>query len=302
MAGDLIPPPSPAGRPGRAGSDSVHELRSDVAAEPPATMPDAPEAPPPRAQGPAPFRARFGFVFGALAGIALCAAALAVVLATSSGDSDVKLAAHWSRWQPESDETLTAAQDIAEHVGAGYRRDNGDQLVNVQAGPIAVEGLPAGVAIRPRGEAIELLDGAGLLYVFDGLGDQGALAGKPTEQRGSLLRREALELALYTFRYLDDVTMVAVMLPPAPPKKGAGEDAEPAARRAVFYRPGDLLPQLQVPLDRTLTAEAPRPSALSSEEAAHIDSLTLKNLFISEWRSAAGGVPYLVLREPARVE
>jgi hypothetical protein len=298
VAGDLIPPPSPAGRPGRVGQDPAYELRADTAPEPPVSLPDA-AAPPPQPRGPAPFRGRFGFVFGALAGVALCAAALAVVLATTSGDSGIELAENWSEWRPDGDDSLTAARDIAEHVGAGYRRDNGDQLVNVQAGPIAVEGLPAGVAIRPQGGSIELLEGDGLMYVFDGFGEQGALGGEPTEERGSLLRREALELALYTFRYLDDVTMVAVMLPPAPPKKG---ESEQAPRRAVFYRPGDLLPQLQVPLDHTLTAQAPRPSAMTSEEAAHIDSLTLGNLFLSEWRSASGGVPYLVLREPARVE
>jgi hypothetical protein len=95
--------------------------------------------------------------------------------------------------------------------------------------------------------------------------------------------------------------MVAVMLPPPAPKE-AEDDAAQVRRRAVFYRPGDLLPQLQMPFDHTLTPEAPRPNALSADEAAHIDALTLGNLFISEWRSASGGVPYLVLREPERIE
>jgi hypothetical protein len=296
VAGDLIPPPSPAGRPP---PDPVHELRADVPPDPPVALPDAaaPSAPPPR--GPAPFRGRFGFVFGALAGVAVCAAALAIVLATTSSDSGVKLAENWSAWKPESGEPIAAAQEIAEHVGAEYQRDNGDQLVNVDAGPIQVQGLPAGVAIRPRGAPIELLDGAGLLYVFDGFGDQGALEGKPTEARGSLLRREALELALYSFRYVDDVTMVAVMLPPRRPEEDKEQEVN---RQALFYRPGDLLPHLQVPLDHTLTGRPPRPKAMTAGEAALIDSLTLDHLFLSEWRSAAGGTPYLVLREPARLE
>jgi hypothetical protein len=303
MAGDLIPPPSPAGRPERAGSDSGHELRSGAAPEPPAATADPVE--PRRARGPAPFRARFGFVFGALAGIAVCTAALAVVLATTSDDSGVRLEENWSEWKPQSGDTLVAAQDIAEHVGAQYRRNDGDQLVNVQAGPIAVDGLAAGVAVRPQGGAIELLEGAGLMYAFDGLGASGALEGKPTEARGSLLRREALELALYTFRYLEDVTMVAVMLPPPRPEQreeGDEEQAQLVKRQAVFYRPGDLLTHLQVPLDHTLRPQVPRPNTLSADEASLIDSLTLKHIFVSEWRSASGNLPYLVLREPARIE
>jgi hypothetical protein len=300
VAGDLIPPPSPAGRPP---PDAVHELRSDAVPEPPPATADPIE--PPRARGQAPFRARFGFVFGALAGIAACTAVLAVVLATTSDDSGVRLAENWSEWKPQSGDALAVAQDIAEHVGAQYRRNDGDQLVSIQAGPISVDGLPAGVAVRPQGEAIELLEGAGLMYAFDGLGASGALEGKPTEARGSLLRREALELALYTFRYVDDVTMVAVMLPPPRPEPGKdGDDAQaqPVRRQAVFYRPGDLLSHLQVPLDHTLRPQVPRPNTLSADEASLIDSLTLKHVFVSEWRSVSGGVPYLVLREPARIK
>jgi hypothetical protein len=228
----------------------------------------------------------------------VCTAALAVALVTTSSDAGVELAEDWSVWKPESADTLTTAQDIAQHVGAQYRRNGGDQLVNVDAGPIAVQGLPAVVAVRPQGEPIQVLEGDGLMYVFDGFGEGGSLNGKPTEARGSLLRREALELALYSFRYVDDVTMVAVMLPPPRAK----EESEQVNRQALFYRPGDLLSHLQVPLDHTLRPEVPRPSTLSTDEASLIDSLTLKHVFVSEWRSASGSVPYLVLREPARIE
>jgi hypothetical protein len=297
VAGDLIPPPSPAGRPGRAGSDSVRELNAGPAPEPPVALAE-PDVASPEPSGPPPFRARFGFVFGALAGIAVCTAALAVTLVATSSDTGVELAENWSAWKPDSGDTFTAAVAIAEHVGGQYQRDNGDQLVQVNAGPIAIQGLPAGVAVRPQGEPIERLEGDGLLYDFDGLGDRGVLAGKPTQRRGSLLRREALELALYTFRYLEDITMVAVLLPPGKPL----EDTQEVTRQAVFYRPGDLLAQLQVPLEQTLPPREVSPKTLSSEEAARIDQLTLKHLFVSQWRSDLGGLPYLVLREPSRIE
>ena len=75
VAGDLIPPPSPAGRPA---PDPEHRSASP-AAEPDAARGGGAAAPP----GPSAFRARFGFVMGALAG---CAVAAAVLLSCCSGD------------------------------------------------------------------------------------------------------------------------------------------------------------------------------------------------------------------------
>ena len=88
-----------------------------------------------------------------------------------------------------------------------------------------------------------------------------------------MLQREALELALYTFRYLPDAEGVVTLLPPPPPGGERAATATPhpggrgdtgprrtptATRRAdghvpnaIFYRPGDLKPQLQVPLGVT---------------------------------------------------
>jgi hypothetical protein len=300
MAGDLIPPPSPAGRPPK---DPVLEPRVSalVGEEPP------PAEPPSHA--PAPFRGRFGFVLGALAGVAVCAAALAVVLVATSHDSDIVLAENWSAWTPDGGDTLAGAQAIATHVGPLYKRNDGDQLVGVQSQPMAYEGLPIGVAIQPQGGQIELLEGVGLMYVLNGLGPQGMLDGKPSEARGSLLRREALELVLYTFRYLEEVTMVAVMLPPVRARRSAEQrkseeetTTQETLQQAVFFRPGDLLPQLQVPLHRTLSPRTPQPRTIEDSEAERIDSLTLDNLFVAEYQRAQDGSAYLILQEPEGVE
>jgi hypothetical protein len=304
VAGDLIPPPSPAGRPPK---NPVLEPR-DEAAEALAPEPAA------RAERlpPSPFRGRFGFVLGALAGVALCAGALAVTLVATASDSDPGLAPNWSEWKPASKDTLAGAEDIAEHVSPRYLHDDGDQLVAVVGQPLHFQGLPVGVAVRPQGRPIEILDGEGLMYVLNGLGEQGMLPGKASEERGSLLRREALELVLYTFRYLEDVTMVAVMLPPVRPVKRAAEEktedeaqaaeTEELLQQALFFRPGDLLPQLQVPLNRTLPGEPPRPSTLSRAEADRVDDLVLENLFVAEYERAQDGLPYLVLEEPDRAQ
>jgi hypothetical protein len=281
VAGDLIPPPSPAGRPPR---QPVLEERPAPEAEPP------PAATTPVATGTSPFRARFGFVFGALAGVAVCAAALAVALATTGEDSEPRLAANWSPWKPASEDMLVGAQNIAQHVAEQYKLDNGNELVRVQSS--GLQGTPVGVL--PLGGTTQFLEGEGVIYALDGLGPNRTLPGKPSEERGALLRREALELALYTFRYLEDATMVAVLMPPI-----AQEDGDPI-QQAVFFRPGDLLGQLQVPLQHTLSPNTPRPRTITPRETARIDALTLRNLFIASSQTSESG-PYLLLREPAGI-
>jgi hypothetical protein len=290
VAKDLIPPPSPAGRPP---PDPGEEARADAQLES-ATQPATAAAAP----GPAPFRGRFGFLWGALAGTGVCAVAVGVVLAATAGSNGPKLADHWSSWKPPTSRMVDGAAEIAAHVGREYQLDSGDQLAAVSSGSIQLGGMPLGVAVKPRGsQELEVLKGEGLLYVLSGLGPGGAVAGgKPTQARGRLLMREAVELSLYSFRYLDDVTMVAVMLPPPSGNKS------PTQLRVIFYRPGDLLADLQVPLARTLSPKAPRPKQMSKAQAAQIDSLALGNLFLAKIQPLESNLNYLVLTAPEKIE
>ena len=296
MAGDLIPPPSPA-------------RRTDPEADPTPQLEEAVQlaaeaAAGPASQGPAPFRSRFGFVFGVLAGLAICAAGALALLIGNSPDSGPKLAENWSPWEPETSRMADGAQDIAEHVGLQYKLEGGEQLVQVSSSPLELQGEEIGVAVRPQGSALELLEGDGLLYILNGLGPNGTVAtGKPTKKRGRLLMREALELALSSFRYLDDVTMVAVLLPQTPTDTSSAQTSASASqRRAVFYRPGDLLGELQVPLDQTLSAKTPTPATMAPAEAARVDSLTLRNLFLASVQPLEADMNYLVLVEPTTIE
>jgi hypothetical protein len=292
MAGDLIPPPSPAGRPP---PDSAAEDRADEAL---AEAARGPERSAQAAAAPAPFRGRFGFLWGALIGIGVCVAAVTVGLATTGRDTGPPLAKNWSTWQPDTSRMLDGAADIAGHVGREYKLDSGDQLVAVRSGALQIGGTPLGVAVRPKGGELQTLEGDGLLYVLSGLGPNGRLPGKATKARGRLLMREALELALYSFRYLDDITMVAIMLPP--PGTGGSGAATTANEqtRAIFYRPGDLLEQLQVPLSKTLSSKTPSPKTMTKPEAARVDSLALRNLFLASIQPLEGDLSYLVLVEP----
>jgi len=295
VAGDLIPPPSPAGRPP---PDQPSEPQATEHLEEATGLAAATE---PELRQPAPFRGRFGFVFGALAGIAVCAAALSVALIASPGEDGPKLAENWSSWEPSTSDMVDGASDIAAHVGLQYRLDGGDQLVQVRSSALELQGTPLGVAVRPKGGDLRFLEGDGLLYVLNGLGPNGALPGKPTNARGQLLLREALELALYSFRYLDDVTMVAVLLPPSADTSSDAESGTGTQTRAVFFRPGDLLSRLQVPLSETLPGQPPRPGELTKAEGKRIDELTLRNLFLASVQPLKADQSYLVLVEPDRI-
>jgi hypothetical protein len=282
VAGDLIPPPSPAGQPP---PDPLMEPMASPQVE--AATPLGEEPAPPAPSGPAPFRSRFGFVWGALLGIGACAIATFALLIATQRDGGPKLAANWSEWQPETARMIEGGQEIADHIGLQYKLEGGEQLVSVRSTPFELGGEEIGVAVRPLGGEIQFLDGDGLMFVLNGLGPNGRVpTGTPSKERGRLLMREALELALYSFRYLDDVTMVAVRLPQS---------------KAVFYRPGDLLDELQVPLDRTLSPKTPRPSTMSKAEAARVDSLTLRNLFLASVQQLEADQNYLVLVEPETV-
>ncbi len=79
-----------------------------------------------------------------------------------------------------------------------------------------------------------------LTYSLCGLGQSCAIAtGKPSVARGLLVRREILELALYTFKYVGGINHVIAFMPPAignPPQY------------AIYLQKSDLSAQLKVPL------------------------------------------------------
>jgi hypothetical protein len=92
-----------------------------------------------------------------------------------------------------------------------------------------------------------------------------------------------------------------VLLPQSSPQEAAGSTSEQQTR-AVFYRPGDLLEELQAPLARTLSAKTPRPKTMTRAEAARVDSLTRRNRFLASVQPLEADQNYLVLVEPDTVE
>jgi hypothetical protein len=289
MARDLIPPPSPAGRPAPDGTPNLIELPPDAA-----TQVDVDSG----SGEPSAFRNRFGFLIGGLGGVVIAAAAVAAIVIASGGTPDEGLAKNWSSWKPQETSITAGPADIAAHVAPEYKGADGKQLLNVTGGPLEVENVKLGVLLQAQ-DTIHSFDGTTVMYSLEGLGPNGSIkGGTPSTARQRLVRREALELALYTFRYMKDVDQVVTLLPSAPPSAAAtaaaaaaasgsssssssttGSDTQTPPQEALFYRPGDLKAELQVPLGQTIPAKAPQPNTIPSGQAQVIDSLTLSNMF-----------------------
>lgn len=215
---------------------------------------------------------RFRMVFAALFLVAVLGVGAAVMVAVGSGDDDTPKGPAWSAWQPTGSAT-ERVNSIATRVGKEYRGVDG-QLVAVTGGPLEVAGLPLTVAVKQtaaQGGDIELQQGTGVLYRLCGLGTQcSILTGKPSAERLLLLRRESLELALYTFTYTKE-DKVVVFLPPA---KGA------SPTQAQYFTRGNLKSQLAQPLTQSLQPEAPTVAAMpASPDARLVEGLTAPSLF-----------------------
>jgi hypothetical protein len=226
---------------------------------------------------------------GGLVGVAIGALAAAAVLVAGGGP---KPGLPWSHWKPSDRDSSKGAQQIARHVAPSYRLPTGDQLVLVTGGPLKVADLdlPVRIAVASGGGTADakLVGGRSVMYVLCGLGPRCAIAkGKPSKVRFLLLSREALELALYSFRYLDGVKNVVALLPPAPGKKPTN---------ALFFRRDDLQPALDHPLPATLPSPPPTLNSLpASSEATLIERLTGRNVFSYSFQQGQDLGAFLVL-------
>ncbi|MGZ4416150.1 MAG: hypothetical protein ACXVRZ_17500, partial [Gaiellaceae bacterium] len=104
-----------------------------------------------------------------------------------------------------------------------------------------------------------------------GLGTSCAIAsGTPSVERGQRVRREILELALYTFKYAAGIHNVIAFMPPQAGKQ---------AKYVVYLRSSDLADELKQPLATTLGANVPLPKAIPAREAHAIDTTTGPRLY-----------------------
>jgi hypothetical protein len=268
--------------------DPAADAEADVAGEDEER--DAPEPETVAAAVAAPrvsrYSPRFQFAFGALLAIGAAGIVLLVALLIDHNHKThpraIPAGPAWSRWQP-SPNGADGPTQISEHVGREYRLPDGKQLVAVSGGPLQIAGLPVTVALREsaaQGGDIKLIDGTGVLYRMCGLGPKCAISeGRASTKRHLLLRREALELALYSFRYLN-VDEAVVFLPPR-----KGEDPT----QAVYFRrsDADLRNAVARPLNATLVQETPSVNGVTrSPDAQLVNTITTPKLFTFSFTQA----------------
>ena len=257
------------------------------------------DAPPATPAAPPPHAARFQFVYGVLIGVGVAALA-AAVLAFSGHDKTQTLAlSNWSAWRPTAG-AGDPIQQIVDHVAPEYRLASGHEAVAVTGGPSQIQGIPLVVALRSdpahHGD-VSILDNQNVvLYRMCGLGKDCSIAeGKPSVERGLLLRREALEMALYTFNYVKDIDAVTVLFPPARDPK-----THKLSHIALLFRPQDVQPSLQNPLTDTLPGPTPNMrNLMKSRNLPVIDSITRPLQYdFSVTQDNANNRGYLVLDTP----
>jgi hypothetical protein len=234
-----------------------------------------------------PYQSRFQLILGVLLGIGMAAIAATALFLADGKKADDQPTISWAQWRPTATDGLDAVKQIARHVGERYTLPSGNQLVAVRGGALELADLPVTVALQNQGDIEIVEDDQGVLYTFCGLGKDCAIKeGKPSVARHLVLRREALELALYTFRYVKDVDQVVVILPPPPGEK---------ATQAMFYRRAEVGASLSRPLSVTLPGRPPAVNKLSAAQAEFITRLTAENLFAFTPREGPDAHIYLVL-------
>jgi hypothetical protein len=259
----------------------------------PLTPPPADPAPP----NPAPLRPEstgqrhvFRLAYGALAlAFWLSVAGFVLLIARPNHSKPVA----WSAWKPDT-QGLLGAREIGLRVAAHYKDTNGAQLVAVQPHGAQVQGLrleAIGVRRLASGGQIDpyigmyKTDGT-LIYAFCGLQTNCGLQADNTDALQRTLRRAALELSLYSFKYLKGVDQVVSLV----------QSVKAGGTSAVFLRKADLGPELRHPLRDTLPlARAPNVGSGDPKEAPVIDALTSTNTFPAHFEPLPDGDAILVL-------
>lgn len=250
---------------------------------------------------------RFSLVYALLAAVAAGSVAALVVVITRP---DAAKTQNWSKFEPTGS-PIARARQIAVQVSGEYKLQAGTKLAAVvpsplqttrflqgDSGPVSVEVPISTLAVQPdvstgKHEAgdYKLFNAATTVaYQMCGFGTTAqncAITGTATNARGQLLRREALELSLYTLKYVPGTNAVLTYLPPR-----ADQAAPPTS---VLVARSDVKDILDRPLTRTLT---PRSIALGEKPAdfAAVDKLTLPRLYTYDYQTLPGdGTAILVL-------
>jgi hypothetical protein len=226
------------------------------------------------------YRWRFAIAYLALAVVAGAGIGGAVVAYDRAPD-DAGVA--WSEWSPEGS-AFSYPRQIANYIAPRYRLQSGNQLVAVTASKPEIPTEEGAVPITHvaivndrSGDDIDMHEANDtLMYQLCGLGASCSIReGQASPERLQLLSREALELALYSFKYAGGVTSVLALLPT---NLVDPDDPNDDQTIAMYFRKGDFATELGRPLQRTLTLQ-PKLAQIPRAETETISRLTAPRLF-----------------------
>jgi len=280
-------------------------VAEDVAAASPAAERSAPSRAD-RAHASAYYK-RFSLAYGVLILLAVGAVGALVLILTHP---EAKSGPPWSTFKPKGSPGEIERQ-IATQVSSEYQASTTQKLVSVFPGPLSTTRfLQTGsgqtsvqvpitlIAVQPvtstgKHEATDYTffnPSSTVAYEMCGFGDTQQNCGVASlvgSNPAALLHREALELALYTLKYVPGTNAVLTYLPPpANPRTPA---------TALLLSRNDLKANLHLPLTRTLK---PREILLGGgvPNANHVAELTTSRVYTSNYQTLPGdGTAALVL-------
>jgi hypothetical protein len=245
-------------------------------------------------------RHRFGVAYLALAALLGAAVGLFVVFATDSGNGNRR---PWSTWKP-SQSGVQGLNEIGKHVGHEYALPSGRQLVGIlseppvvqsgqQSVPVAAIGLRTGLPGETVNDATILRANDAWAFVLCGFGQRCTIAGQASVQRYDLLRREALELAAYTFKFNHDIQSVLTYMPPGKALNAGGSPTT----SMIFLRRGDVKPVLDAPLAETLPAPKTHlvPGQMSARELGVVRRFTDAHVYTYDFQPLQDGSAAIIL-------
>jgi hypothetical protein len=215
----------------------------------------------------------------------------------------------WSKFKPTGS-SIAMQRQIATQVSGEYKSSTTDKLVNVIPGGLAatkfvqsasgttsVQVPITSIAVEPdvstgKHETTDITfisPGSTVAYEMCGFGSTQQNCGVAALARADpagLLRREALELALYTLKYVPGTNAVITYLP-------APANAQISTKAVLFTRK-DLKANLRLPLVKTLK---PQQVLLGTgvPDGRHVGELTTKHVYSSNYQTLPDGTSVLVL-------
>jgi hypothetical protein len=294
----------------RAGSD--HTAEEHMADSPVGSGPDISFAGA-RAPEPQSIQHIHRFRAGLVALFVVGLVSLCVALWLSSSGRSGNSGGDWSAFNP-SQSGLAGAQEIADFVAPLYRASAANQLAVVTAvnlnnpnNPLQVV-VPASTSTSSSANSLlPLPANSTVVYNLCGQGssDCSIGVGAPSNSRLLLLRREALEMALYSFKYLSGISTVVAILPPGHtvqgctgicPKPQSTQQTKQVSLALAFDRK-ELQPWLNHPLRDTLPEDLPPTVSQmpNAPEAELVSVITAHGLFQERSEQGQDGSSVIVL-------